>query len=608
MDFMNENKTVKKYEAFKIPDRRKAQEEGATKAQPQTQDGTQASLSSGLFYEIEYDNSPIPGAGKFVLKSQKIIPPETDEIRELFYSMRDIARQYPFPYSNSSRFFDRRVQQGNARIFYKQAIFMKDFEDDYPEQVLFSSYFPYYQMLGYEQLRTYFTWRTNVRRGLVDNTSLSYVYLYIYELLNNIGVDSPVEGLDRLMSFWTSFKIHDSSIDKYLIRWLKDYHIYYDLPQTFKEFAMEYDLIRHYPNIEDSQYSFDLFCAISKYDIRKSAFFTEENSKIIIDCFNFVIKKIRQEFEEAGIKFHDALFHPTKKLVTWTPFRGALFYNWLRQPDRRVVFSENEIYVCINNEWKFSTIITTDRGRQFIAYVMKEMESVLRKVTKYKYKITANIDMMSKETLSKLQSSGILIENIVRSAVIEFYREATKTVVTVDHTSLARIRQEAYSTQEALIVEEQKEASYLSQIPVRQSSAEHSIFADNMAENVIEHSTQHPAEQSDTKPSNAGEYDMYQSDAGEYDTMSTSEADIWVSLGQALKEKELQALAVILQVDGSTYTNIKEFADHNNIMLEVLVDGINEKAMDYIGDNILDDDFIIYEDYEEQVKGMVEQI
>ena len=178
----------------------------------------------------------------------------------------------------------------------------------------------------------------------------------------------------------------------------------------------------------------------------------------------------------------------------------------------------------------------------------------------------------------------------------------------MDHTSLARIRQEAYSTQEALIVEEQKEASYLSQIPVRQSSAEHSIFADNMAENVIEHSTQHPAEQSDTKPSNAGEYDMYQSDAGEYDTMSTSEADIWVSLGQALKEKELQALAVILQVDGSTYTNIKEFADHNNIMLEVLVDGINEKAMDYIGDNILDDDFIIYEDYEEQVKGMVEQI
>lgn len=581
MDHMNDNdsNTNKKYESYKIPDRRLLQEGGATKAQPQTKGNTQISFSDGLFYEIEYDNSPIPGAGKFVLKSQKIVAPETDENRELFHSMRDIARQYPLPYLNSSRFFDRRVQQGNARIFYKQAVFMKDFEDDYPEQASFSSYFPYYQMLGYEQLRTFFTWRTNVRRGVVDNISLSYIYLYIYELLNNIGVDSPEKGLERLMSFWISFKIHDSSIDKYLIRWLKDYHIYYDLPKTFKEFVEENNLTKHYPNIADCQYSFDLFCAISKYDIRKSAFFTEDNSKLVIDCFYFVIKKISQEFELAGIRFHDALFHPTKKLATWSPFRGALFFNWLKQPDRRVVFSENEIYVCNNNEWKFSPIITTDKGRQFIGYVMKQMESELRKVTKYKYKITANIDMMNQETLSKLQSFGILIENIVKSATIEFYRETTKTVVTVDHDSLARIRQEAYSTQEALIVEEQKEATFFSQI--------------------LEHSV--------TDPSNTGIYDMDQSDVEACDTMSTSESDIWVNLGQALSEKELQALVVILQGDSGVFASIKEFADHNNIMLEVLADGINEKAMDYIGDNIIDDDFIIYEDYEEQVKGMVEQ-
>ncbi|MDD4113684.1 MAG: tellurite resistance TerB C-terminal domain-containing protein, partial [Herbinix sp.] len=165
-------------------------------------------------------------------------------------------------------------------------------------------------------------------------------------------------------------------------------------------------------------------------------------------------------------------------------------------------------------------------------------------------------------------------------ATIEFYRETTKTVVTVDHDSLARIRQEAYSTQESLIVEEQKEATYLSQIP----------------------------EHSDTDPSNMGIYDTGQSDVVAYDTMATSETDLWVNLGQALSDKELQALSIILKNDNNIYENIKEYADHNNIMLEVLADGINEKAMDYIGDNILDDEFIIYEDYEEQVKGMVKQI
>lgn len=597
---MDDINTDKKYGSYKIPNRRQLQESGVSKTSPQSGEYTQISFSDGLFYEIDYDNSPIPGAGKFVLKSEKIEPPHKDEIRELFYRMRDIARQYPFPHTDYSRFFDRRVQQGNARIFYMQGIFMKDFEDDYPEQVPFSSYFPYYQMLGYEQLRTYFSWRTKVRKGSVANTSLSYAYLYVYELLNNIGADNPQDGLDRLMFFWTSFRDYDSSIDKYIIRWLKDYHIYYDLPKPFKEFVREHNLTEHYPNIADTENCFDLFCAISKYDIRKSAFFSEDNSRLITDCFNFVIKSIRQEFEKAGISFNDSLFYPTKKLVTWTPFKGALFYNWLKQPDRRVVFSENEIYVCSNNEWSFSTIITTDSGRQFIAYVMKQMESVLRTVKKYKYKITANMDMMNQDTVRKLQKAGIFIDNIVKSATMEFFREANKIVVTVDHTSLNRIRQEAYATQEALIVEDEFDTGYPLRTPAKQSCEEHNIFAELSDKPDNSGLT-------DTQAGYSGFSDTKTNKESGFDTEPEAEPDVWDGLGEALSELELQALAVILQGESNPYDNIKEYADRNKIMLEVLVDGINEKAMDYIGDNILDDEFSIYEEYIEHVKGMVER-
>ena len=52
---------------------------------------------------------------------------------------------------------------------------------------------------------------------------------------------------------------------------------------------------------------------------------------------------------------------------------------------------------------------------------------------------------------------------------------------------------------------------------------------------------------------------------------------------------------------------LKKFADSQGIMLEILMDGINEKAMDAIGDSLLDSDFAIYEDYIEQVKEMVEE-
>ena len=140
-----------------------------------------------MYYEIDYDSSPFPGVGKFVQKPEKIAAPKKDEIRERFTEMRDIARAQRGVY-DISRFFDRRAQNVDASIFYKQGMFMKDFADSYEKSVPYSQYFPSYQMMGYEQLRTYFTWRAEVRKGNVADTSLSYAFLYIYELLGNIGV------------------------------------------------------------------------------------------------------------------------------------------------------------------------------------------------------------------------------------------------------------------------------------------------------------------------------------------------------------------------------------------------------------------------------------
>jgi hypothetical protein len=68
-----------------------------------------------------------------------------------------------------------------------------------------------------------------------------------------------------------------------------------------------------------------------------------------------------------------------------------------------------------------------------------------------------------------------------------------------------------------------------------------------------------------------------------------------------LSDVEIKALSVVLQGE----MELKKYADECGIMLEVLVDGINEKAIDFIGDNLLDDDFALYDDYKEQVKELV---
>ena len=561
--------TDKKYESFKIPGRQQVQGDGAAQSLPQTKTAKPVSLEEGLFYEIEYDSCPIPGVGKFVLKPQKIEEPEKDEKRDLFGQMREIARAHRSTYDNS-RFFDQRVQHDNAIIFYKQGMFMKDFSDNYSGNTQFSQYFPYYHMMGYEQLRTYFTWRTEVRKGNVADTSLSYAFLYIYELLGNIGVSDPQDGLNQLMSFWKAFSAYNKSIDKYVLRWLKDYHIYYELPHSFKEFIDTNNLTQYYPKMADTDDNFDLFCAISKYDIRKSTFFTDDKVKLITDCFYFVTNKLRQIFVDNGMHFDESIFQPTKKMSEWKPFKDALFYQWMRQADRRIVLSENEIYICSNNKWAFNTVITSENGRQLIGYIMKQMEVVLRKVTKYKFKLSANINTVTHEAVGKLNKAGLSLEIIVSDAVVEFYKEATKTVVIVDHGALSRIRQEALVTQEKLIVPEQ-EKQFDPVISVQKSL--------NLSYTAMQDMPSMPPPEIEPTP-------VY---------------DAWKSLKNTLTEIEIEALSVVLHGE----IELKKYADECGIMLEVLLEGINEKAMDFIGDNLLDEEFVLYDDYKEQVKELI---
>ncbi len=556
----------KKYEPYKILGQMTLfDEEENHVLQEQQKDSSHSSISfdSQAFAEIEIDYSnentlsESASVPTFVSVPQEINPLE-DEKRKVFNEMRQISRD-SYNSNYQSKFYNKQVQSNNAKVFYKQAVFMKDFEDDYDGSASFSSYFPYYQLMSYEQLRTYFTWRTNVRKGEINNTSLSYAFLYMYELLNNIGVDSPDDGLERIMTFWNVFKEYNSSIDKYVIQWIKDYHIYYGLKKPFKDFVYENNIYMYYPKIflyeSDISDNFELFCSISKYNIKDSSFYTAETSNLINDCFYHVITKLKDALKTIDIDFYDLIFQPTKNLTLWTPFKGALFFQRLNGKSRKVILSDKEIYVYNQVNWSFSTTITTENGRQLIGYAMKQMESTLRKLMDYKYKLSVSIDMINQATVQKFSMAGIDFEKIIVDTVNDYYKEINKVVVSVSENMLNIIRKEAFETQEKLIVPENDE-------PVV-ATEQITSLKEVAAELVL---------------------------------------DGWTGFKNSLNDTEIRALLVILE-DG----NIKQYADENSIMLEVLADSINEKAMDSIGDNILelDIDMTIYEEYIENVKEIV---
>jgi hypothetical protein len=250
-------------------------------------------LADAPFAEIEYDSiacGATDGAPTWrqpVLAPQPLAQRPADPIRQRFDKMRRLADQDPF-------------QRNNMRLFYRQAKFMEDFADDFEEYEPFTMPYPYYQMMGYRQLRTYFTWRKKVRGGDIQTIDQAYVFLYINELLLNIGVADPADGLNKLTALWKAFNNTELTaiLNNYLPLWLRDYHVYYDLPESFGDFAKKNDLIRHYPLMflleADAEKSLELWSSISKYNITKSKFYIAGNGELVRDCFFFFFFGVRE--------------------------------------------------------------------------------------------------------------------------------------------------------------------------------------------------------------------------------------------------------------------------------------------------------------------------
>ena len=506
------------------------------------------SLADRGFAEIEYEFNPSgekPDA-PIDIKSQPIIRGAADPLREKFYAMRSLASGNPFA-------------RNDAGIFYRQAKFMEDFSDNFSGHSPFSMYYPCYQHMGYEQLRTYFTWRGKIRDGEFGPVSPSYIFLYIYELLAGIGTGYPGGGLEKLVALWDAYGGYEPKLNAYMPGWIKDYHIYYGLQDSFTGFAAERGMSRYYPELSlfnaDSEDCFSAWSGISDYDVTKSKFFTDGNDGLFIKCFSHVLGNLPSFCAKLNVRV-EALFslgsHPR---FHWYPFRRALFYSGPGRSERVVKMPGGEVYYCKNGRWTVNTVPYDSDRKELAGYFIKKIEACLRSAVKYKYKLKTGSGIFVYE-FEKLGIPFGEFDRFIEGSVAEFFRNLTRTVVTVDRENLARIRVDALITQNKLVVTDDLEDEVM---PV---SANDDIVAD----------------------------------AG------SGPQTGWDTFKEALSGAERGALAIIIKGGGG----IREYADGRGIMLEVLADGINEKAIDHIGDYILemDDDILIYGEYAERVAEM----
>lgn len=341
--------------------------------------------------------------------------------------------------------------QSAESLFLKQAKLLANYEDDYAFDREVLRYYPTYAALNDRELRAYFSWRTKLRKGTLQKTSLSFAFLYVYELLHMIGVGSPLEGYEALQSFRRDYGQLDSGICSYLDRWIRDYVIYYDLdPNLLGEHPQV--LFDHSLTVLDNIRQQEEGKAI--YAIKQLAPRWLSRSKFYAaypaDCDRVIYRVLGNMWEHyhsrAKYGLAEQLFGRRSEYRVRL-FDGAVFCDWLKNRNREYALDECCVYRCRSGLWSVEKYPLPSRSGSKLEQLLKTIDAVMREEYGYKHPIQA-------ETETKWLLK--LIREEVRALLAE-QKAAEAKKLRIDYSILDSIRREAAVTREKLTVEEEEE-------------------------------------------------------------------------------------------------------------------------------------------------------
>lgn len=336
-------------------------------------------------------------------------------------------------------------------IFYRQAKFMEQFEDDYDFQGDFFCYYPTYQDMNNNQLRGYFSWRTKVRKGNLQKTSLSFVFVYIYELLNLIGADSPEDGFEKLNNFCRIYGKIDPHILNYTKNWMIDFAVYYDLDKaliddiTDSDFCIRLSVLQNYGS-HDNDELFDAVCGFSSYNIRNSKLYKNcsDDVKIVVcDVFrqlsDYYVKNRKKSLCEKlfGVKIQNY----------YNIFQAAVFYDNKKYTDYTYEINDSFKFTCKDGRWFCEKYYGSHGKNKWLGDVLRSVDSIMRQKTDFGSPINLHCD-----------TKWVL--NIINKAIDGYIESKNKNAapkIEIDISKLAGIRKSADITRDKLITEEERE-------------------------------------------------------------------------------------------------------------------------------------------------------
>ena len=561
---------------------------------------------SARFSNEVYADEPILKTGR---QMQNFLP---DQYRK----MREISRWQDDPKGGAGRWLSE------AELFYRQGLLMADFEDDCPYNGIFKSYFPTYNAMSDRQLRGYFTWRARVRRGTVEETSTSFAFLYLYELICGIGVTDPLDGFRKIKSFWESYRAFEPGIDRFARVWLQDYAVFHGLdpqllsdsktvlfdkalielrraardltpPSTGKAPKRRKSSEPVLPLPPDEAREERLMAAIdalSTYNLANSRLNRSHHRDLRhVACAVYVrMARYYDTHRKTGIV---ASLFGEETAMPYTMFASAVFFAPKRHEDCEYRLDPIHIYRCQNGFWECMRIHGSRQKSSKLGEMMRACDQQLR--------LALDTGHPLKEEKVPKYLAKIIDDEIVAWLSWDAAHQPVK--IDIDLSQLGHIRSVAAQTREALLIDEEREDG-------TPTEAESTFFEQPVVEpasDVIAQpvATAMPQDEADEPTVSTEQFGIVAPLLAPEPAPSTTTL---IDAATALDPAADAYLRALLEQDTAQAASAVAQSGQSE---DMLVDNINEALFDLVGDTVIEFGAAgpqIIEDYEADVRGYLD--
>lgn len=563
---------------------------------------------SARFSHEVYADEPILKTGR---QMQNFLP---DQYRK----MREISRWQEDPKGGAGRWLSE------AELFYRQGLLMADFEDDCPYNGTFKSYFPTYNAMSDRQLRGYFTWRAQVRRGTVEETSTSFAFLYLYELICGIGVDDPLDGFNKIKAFWDVYRTFEPGIDRFARVWLQDYAVFHGLdPKLLRDSkTVMFDnalieLRRAVRDLAPTPASSDLvpkrrktseptlplppdeageerlmaaINALSTYNLNNSRLDRSNHRDLRhVACAVYVrMARYYDTHRKTGIV---ASLFGEETAMPYTMFASAVFFAPNRHEDCEYRLDPIHIYRCQNGFWECMRIHGSRQKSSKLGEMMRACDQRLR--------LALDPTHPRKEEKVPKYLAKIIDDEIVAWLSWDATHQPVK--IDIDLSQLGHIRSAAAQTREALLIDEEREDDVPMEVEATLIEQPNTESAPGMTAGPGEMATRQ--DEPDEPTVSTEEFGVVAP------LLASVSAPVTPASAEAANKLAPAADAFLRALLEQSTAQATLAVERSGQSEDMLVDSINEALFDLVGDTVIEFGAAgpqIIEDYEADVRGYLD--